>query len=290
MRHTGEETETVAEGVGAGATFTPSDRLGADTSYEVRLRAAGVRGHREDMSVTIVPETVRLTLRSDPEGAALVLGGRPAATTTTVLEEPIGRRLELAAAAAHTPLGGGELVFDGWSDGGAREHEYVIPDVATEIVAGYRAPQVATGPGAERESASAAAPPPPTPAPRGAVGFRDRAPMSLPVITSDVPAPFATRSLTGWLRNAGRGMRVQVALRRGSAARGCAWWVPRNAHFSRASRKACGRPRWMTASVRRRTSGLRWKVRLGGRLPKGRYAFAVRVLDARGLPVDVEHG
>ena len=66
IRHTGTASEAVSEAVGAHATFTPSDRLGADTTYEVVLRQGLDRGRAGRQAVTIVPDTVRVTVSSDP--------------------------------------------------------------------------------------------------------------------------------------------------------------------------------------------------------------------------------
>jgi hypothetical protein len=113
----------------------------------------------------------------------------------------------------------------------------------------------------------------------------------LPSLRFDSPDPFGTRVLSGRLSEGPSGGRVEIAVRRGSARRaGCGWWVARNARFTRASRSACGRPRWIPATMRSTRSGTRWVARLGAGLPAGSYAFVVRVLDGDGRPVDFQKG
>ncbi len=284
VRHTGEQTETVAEGVGSDAKFTPSDRLGPDTTYEIRVVVTDPHGLACTASVTIVPQTVKLTLRSEPGGAPLALGS---ATSTTTLDvtEAVGRRLTLSAPQTYE-RDAGTLAFESWSDGGAREREYVVPETATELVARYAGPPapapevVAPVPAGNAQVATAVA--------RIAVGDGLRIQASLPVVSFDAPQPFAPRSLSGWLRGAPRGMRVEIALRRGGGRSGCGWWVARNSRFNATSRPSCGKPRWQRAVMRRTPAGWRWKVSLGGVLPTGRYSFVVRVLDGQGHPVDIE--
>lgn len=107
----------------------------------------------------------------------------------------------------------------------------------------------------------------------------------VPVLSVDAPTPFGPTSLAGRLRDAPDGVVVQVAIRRGSPARGCSWWNARSGRFGAARRTGCATARWITASARRTAGGLRWRAVLGGPLPAGTHRYAVRVLDAGGLPI-----
>ena len=73
---------------------------------------------------------------------------------------------------------------------------------------------------------------------------------------------------------------LKVALRSRSRRR-CRWW---NAKAGRlAKRTTCKRPRWMKAMLKPAGAGTwTWTVRLGGRLPKGRYKLAFRATDGVG--------
>lgn len=308
VRHTGAHAETVAEGVGAAAAFTPSDRLGADTTYEIRLRLP-CRGDDAQAQVTIVPEAVRLSLSSDP-GGALLRAGSIQRAGDFVTEEPVGRRLTLSAAPSHVAPSGEALEFSAWSDGAEREREYVVPDSDASLIARYSprggtvpaagessVPQGSAVPGQVAAPAVPAAPaaPPLLAAnapqiPRFAISSAARASSPLPVLSFDRARRGARHSLTGWLRKGSRGMRVEVALRSGDVRSGCRWWSKRRARFSRASRGSCGRPRWVRASIRRVSGASRWRVSLRGRALRGRYCVLLRVRDADRRPVDVERG
>jgi hypothetical protein len=73
-------------------------------------------------------------------------------------------------------------------------------------------------------------------------------------------------------------VRAAVAIRRRGR---CRWWSRRRESFVRRPR-SCGRPRWMPAKVRSRDGKLVWRLRLGGRIPNGRYVVAVAARDKRG--------
>lgn len=107
----------------------------------------------------------------------------------------------------------------------------------------------------------------------------------VPVLSLDAPSAFAPRSLAGRLRDAPQGTLVQVAIRRGSAARGCGWWNARTGRFGAPRRGGCADVRWITAVARPAAGGLRWRAALRGTLPAGTHRYIVRVLGADGRPV-----
>ncbi len=275
VRHTGAVAETVAEARGAEASFTPSDRYGAGTTYVVRFAATGPDGVGQSTELTLHPETVRVTLRSTPEGAGLAFGATSAPGTRTI-EQAVGLRTELSAPETFTPVGGAEVVFDGWSDGGGRVHTIVVPAQDTEFVARYREPA--------QEIADAVGPR--TPSDAAGVGDSARAARAVPALTFDPPNPFGPRMVGGVLRDAPAGGRVEVAVRRGTPGRRCGWWLTRVKRFTKGRPAACAKPRWIAATMLPARAGtLRWRAALGRRLPAGSYAFVVRVLDAQGTPV-----
>ncbi len=276
VRHTGAATEVVAEPQGQDASFTPSDRWGADTTYEVQLTVTDATGLSATTSVTIVPQTVKVTLRSEPEGAPLTFGTVTQAGDR-VVEEVVGRRVALAAPETFTPATGPEVVLDGWSDGGNRSRDLVVPAAPLELVARYRAPQLAIGDAQIEVSAGG-----------GNSGAVQMDSPLLPALAFDPPDPFTLRVLTGWLRRSSGTPQVELALRRGSSRTGCSWWAVRNLRFSAASRAGCGKPRFIAASMRLTKGGWRWRVALGRALPPGSYSFVIRVRDAAGRPISFE--
>jgi hypothetical protein len=282
LRRTGDAAETVATATGPQASFTPDPARGLGTTYEIRLEVVDPDGLGHRSSVTVGPTPVTITLDGDPQGAPVTVDGTTAPSPRTV-DAAAGQRLRIAAADAFTPAGGTELVLDGWSDGGAPEHEVVAGESDLVLTARYRAPQGGIGE-ALLETGS-------EPASGMTAGIAQAvvAERRLPALRFDPPNPFGPRTLSGLLREAPAGGRVEIAVRRGSARRaGCSWWVARNARFTRASKPGCGAPRWIPAQMRRTRGALRWVARLRGTLPAGSYAFVVRVLDADGRPVDFE--
>ena len=106
-----------------------------------------------------------------------------------------------------------------------------------------------------------------------------------PLLSVDAPSPFAPRRIAGELRDAPGAVAVQVAIRRGTPARGCSWWSARAARFTATRRSDCQATRWITGRVLAGPHGGRWRVDLGGPLPGGSYRYLVRVVDAAGRPV-----
>ncbi len=275
VRFTGRNFEIVAEADGSTATFTPSDRWGADTTYEARLTVTDSTGLSDTASITLVPETVQVTLRSEPVDAALTYGTL-LQSGSQVFDDVIGHRVALSAPDTAGPAGGQALVFGSWSDGGSRSRDFVVPAAPVELVAHYRAPMldVAT-PEIEAGAGSG-----------GVEALRGDA-SALPALSLDAPDPFTLRTLTGWLRRTGTVTApvVQLALRRGGARDGCAWWNVRSGRFTATGRTACEHPRFISASMRRTAGGWRWRVVLGRSLPAGSYAFVAQVLGSDGSPM-----
>ena len=275
VRFTGRNFEIVAEADGDTATFTPSDRWGADTTYEARLTVTDSSGLSDTASITLVPETVRVTLRSEPVDAALTYGTLTQ-SGARVFDDVIGHRVALSAPDTAGPAGGQALVFDSWSDGGSRSRDFVVPATPVELVAQYRAPQL-----------DVATPEVEAGAGMGGVESLRGDDSTLPALSLDAPDPFTLKTLTGWLRGAGDTTPVvQLALRRGSARGGCAWWNVRSGRFTATARTACEHPRFIAAGMRRTAGGWRWRVALGRSLPAGSYAFVAQVLGDGGSPID----
>ena len=87
--------------------------------------------------------------------------------------------------------------------------------------------------------------------------------------------------VSGTARDQSGVRRVEVAVRRRLRGRGCSWWLRSQGRMAR-KRLRCDRPRWMRAKLRRVESGVRWSVRLRGRLPAGTYRVLVKATDRRG--------
>ncbi len=68
--------------------------------------------------------------------------GKLTQSGSQVFDDVIGHRVALSAPDTAGPAGGQALVFDSWSDGGDRSHDFVVPATPVELVAQYRAPQL----------------------------------------------------------------------------------------------------------------------------------------------------
>jgi glucose/arabinose dehydrogenase len=112
----------------AGGSFVAPDHE-HPSHVELRLTAVDSGGLQDTQVMRLDPATVELTLRSQPAGLQLTLGG----TTATA---PFTRRVIKGSAnsvSAPSPqtLGGIPRVFTSWSDGGARTHNITATDDAT---------------------------------------------------------------------------------------------------------------------------------------------------------------
>ena len=112
----------------AGSGFVTPDHE-YPSHLELRLTAVDSGGLQDTQVMRLDPATVELTLRSQPVGLELALGG----TTATA---PFTRRVikgstnSISAPSPQT-LGGIPRVFTSWSDGGARTHNITVNDDAT---------------------------------------------------------------------------------------------------------------------------------------------------------------
>jgi glucose/arabinose dehydrogenase len=107
----------------AGASFVTPDH--EYPSYlELRLTATDSGGLTDTQTLRLDPRTVAVTMRSNPSGLSLALGGTTAATpfTRTLIE---GGTTTVAAPSPQT-LGSTTYTFGSWSDGGARSHSVTV--------------------------------------------------------------------------------------------------------------------------------------------------------------------
>jgi glucose/arabinose dehydrogenase len=123
-------------GVSSGTFQIPSTGHvhGSNTSYEIVLFATDSDGLIGRASIFIFPETVDLTIATDPPGLSVNLDGIPMATPFT-LNSLIGFQHLLDA--PNQSSGGTNYVFDSWSDGGAQQHTLVVPDVNRSYIARF---------------------------------------------------------------------------------------------------------------------------------------------------------
>ena len=126
---------------GRNASFTPATDHDADSHYRVTLTATDSKGVSASKTVTIVPQTIDLTIASVPAGAPITYAGYPLvagpyrATAATGFLTTVG-----AAERSRTTVA--SSCSTSWSDGGAISHDVTIPAqdlVLRRALPGHRA-------------------------------------------------------------------------------------------------------------------------------------------------------
>lgn len=120
---------------GAESQFTPLTEHDADSHYLITLTATDSGGLSASRTVRIDPETVQITLTSNPPGALISYDGVER-VAPFVTRAAIGFRAPVNAADTLT-VDGASWVFRSWSDGGAQGHTIVIPASDATYTATY---------------------------------------------------------------------------------------------------------------------------------------------------------
>ena len=185
----------------------------------------------------------------------------------------IGYRTSVSAPETLT-AGGASYVFDSWSDGGERSHEFVVPAANTTLTARYRA---APGP--------PAGPPGPAGGVLGSQTPRPAVKAPRPLLRLDRPTR-RTRTLAGVVRGVAAKPRVLVGLRTVRSGGRCRRWSADRGRLAGLSRACASGHTWMRATVTKTgVSAWRFKARLRGIPRAGRYVATTRVTDRRGRTV-----
>jgi hypothetical protein len=145
------QTETLLTQAGPSGSFTVSD-YGDDTYLELVLTAKDSSNQTGSASVTIQPQTVKLTLATSAAGLGLSYDG-VAIAAPKVITTIVGSGHTIAAPSPQT-VSGATWTWSAWSDGGSASHAITIGASDATLTASY-----------------VAAPPPP---PTGDVYLSDR--------------------------------------------------------------------------------------------------------------------
>lgn len=244
---------------GRSASFTPTTDHDADSYYRVTLTGTDSRGVSTSKTVTIVPQTTGLTITSVPAGAPILYAGYPQVAGPFKTTAAVGFITTIAAGESFVSQGR-TYTFESWSDGGAKSHDISVPGQDPALVARYHDAGPAPFSGAT-------------------AGLAPGGDKLGPVIRLDRRR--SARRLTGTVSDPGGVSSLKLALRAATKAGGCRWWNRRSGHLAR--RAGCAKPRWMNAKLRLVTPGTwAWSLKLGGRLPRGRYTLLVRAADGSG--------
>ncbi|MBI3973851.1 MAG: PQQ-dependent sugar dehydrogenase, partial [Chloroflexi bacterium] len=123
-------THVLLSNSGTGGSFTAPDH-DDETHLEIVLTATDSGGLTGTASVTIQPQTVRMTLTTSPAGLQVVYNGQSGVspmTRTTIVG---------ATRTIHAPSPQGNLTFTSWSDGGAQQHNVTLGATDTTYTASF---------------------------------------------------------------------------------------------------------------------------------------------------------
>jgi len=239
----------------------------------VHLRTGGAT---DEETVAVYPETTTVRLRSAPSGAPVSYGGVQYATPRD-LTTTIGFRTTLSVPLSFEQ--NGQLFnFSSWCDGGSRVHDLSVPAGGATLTATF-AGLAGQAPGGSSPGL------PPGGGDTGAGPAGDTAGPTLRVTAVNL----RRGRLRGSALDASGVRVVKVALRGRRTRAGCRSWVPGRARMS-LGRRACDRPRWLTAKLTATAGGARWLARLGAPLPVGRYRLLARSADELGNRSELRAG
>ena len=109
---------TAQDGAGGGSFVVPDH--GDGLAFEIVLTATDGAGLTGTASVRLEPQTVRITLATEPSGLQVIWGGEAPAAAPLTRTAVVGSTYTITA-----PSPQGARTFAAWSDGGARQHDIV---------------------------------------------------------------------------------------------------------------------------------------------------------------------
>jgi glucose/arabinose dehydrogenase len=266
LNHAGTHIHPITQKSAVGSvSFTTVTDHDAPSTYIVELSATDSRGLTATVTKVLTPLTKLVRIDSSPEGAPIGYGALQQ-TAPYERQSTIGLDLTLSAAAAFSQ-GGVTYQFAGWSDGGERTHDLIVPAHDVSLKAIYRSPDGETG-GGDGGGEPGATP-------------LDTSPASLTFSSKRGLVNRRKALLRGTASDPSGLRQVQVALRQVSKRDGCRWWQQRRGAFASAT-GSCGDPSYMTAKLKGSGERVSWLLPLGGHLQEGRYLLFFRSIDGAG--------
>ena len=138
LLHHGSHLHEIGTFTGTSPSFVTEENHDSDSYYEIRLTATDSVGQTDVAVSTITPQTIPLTLTSSPTGAPISYDSQIAQPGPFTKQAAIGFKASIAANSSFTK-NGTVYNFSGWSQGGARQQTYTVPNEATTITAIYQA-------------------------------------------------------------------------------------------------------------------------------------------------------
>lgn len=263
LNHGGTHIHPITQKSGVGSVnFTTVTDHDAPSTYIVELTATDSRGLTATVTRVLTPLTKLVRIDSSPEGAPIGYGALQQIAPYEK-QSTIGLDLTLSAASAFSQ-GGVIYEFAGWSDGGERTHDLVVPAHDLSLKAIYRSSVAETGGGGGSQARPI-----------------DTSPASLAFSSKRGLVNLRKALLRGTASDPSGLRQVQVALRQASKRDGCRWWQQRKGAFPFAAR-SCDHPAYMSAKLKGSGEKVSWALPLGGRLQEGRYLLFFRSVDGAG--------
>jgi len=136
LNHGGTHIHPITNKSGVSSvSFTTVTDHDAPSTYIVELTATDSRGLRTTVERVLQPVTKLVRVHSSPEGAPITYGAL-GQTAPYEKQSTIGLDLTLSAASTFTQ-GGSTYEFEGWSDGGKRTHDLIVPGNDITLTATY---------------------------------------------------------------------------------------------------------------------------------------------------------
>jgi glucose/arabinose dehydrogenase len=197
LLHHNDHLHDLGTFTGADSQFTTRVDHGADSYYEITLKATDSSRLATTKTVKIYPVTVNLAIDSTPEGAPISFGLSGATTPFSTLGA-VGQLATVSAADTFS-VDGESYRFVSWSDRGDRVHDIVVPASDRTMLAVYEPVPPPTPP----------PPPPPTTSPP------PKSTSPLPSVPATPPSPADTTHIEISARKLrlGRHRTVKVRLR-----------------------------------------------------------------------------
>ena len=123
---------TPITGVKSGSFTIPTSGhdFEGNTRYRISLTVTDSNGLKSTSFVTIYPRKVNLTFNTVPTGLTLYFDGI-ARTAPFTADTLVGFRHNVEA--RNQTSGGSSYTFASWSDGGAQQHDVVVPDRGSDL-------------------------------------------------------------------------------------------------------------------------------------------------------------
>ena len=118
----------------AGASFAAPDHE-YPSHLELRLTATDAGGNTDTVTRRLDPQTVDVTVASNPPGLALTFNDDSG--TSAITSTVIRNSANTVSAPSPQNMGGIDQRFAGWSDGGAQTHTLTAPPAAQTFTANF---------------------------------------------------------------------------------------------------------------------------------------------------------